>query len=314
MTDDIVSRLDSAPLSAPVYRTARRLLDRSSNGVVRLTHAEMRQVAGADSDGTARNHLHALHAAGLITYRRNAAVTIWWNPADDDADQPARTACTVHAQCANCTPSARSEEEPCTPSVQIARPACTVHAQRAPSEEADYIDRRSLSSIEDNDDNNASSLSSSSAAVSEPVSVTANSDQNQPPDGTAQPTYEQISALYEQNIGMLTPLMAGTLKTAMRTWPPWWIEHAIRLAVTNEVRRWSYVEGILANWQREGFNVQGKRKTNHAGGSAGSSGRTAAADRRPAWANTPREQPEFDPDFIAALNGDDPAGIYPDGA
>jgi len=68
-----IARIDDAPLSAPAYRTARRLLDRARNGVTRCTHEELRAIVGGE-DGTARNHLHQLHAAGLIVYRRNAAV------------------------------------------------------------------------------------------------------------------------------------------------------------------------------------------------------------------------------------------------
>ena len=116
-----IARIDDAPLSAPAYRTARRLLDRARNGVTRCTHEELRAIVGGE-DGTARNHLHQLHAAGLIVYRRNAAVTIWWQQSaaqqpeippeitvegDPCDDSGARSACNFHAQRAICTLSAR---------------------------------------------------------------------------------------------------------------------------------------------------------------------------------------------------------------
>jgi len=61
-----------------------------------------------------------------------------------------------------------------------------------------------------------------------------------------------IFRLYEQNIGPLTPMIAEALRDAERTYPPAWIEEAIRTAVENNVRRWRYVEAILrARLERE---------------------------------------------------------------
>lgn len=61
-----------------------------------------------------------------------------------------------------------------------------------------------------------------------------------------------IFVLYEQNIGALTPMIADELREAERTYPPRWIEEAIKLAVTNNVRRWRYVQTILERWRTEG--------------------------------------------------------------
>ncbi len=61
-----------------------------------------------------------------------------------------------------------------------------------------------------------------------------------------------IFVLYEQNIGTLTPMIAEELREAERTYPPRWIEEAIKLAVTNNVRRWRYVQKILERWSQEG--------------------------------------------------------------
>lgn len=61
-----------------------------------------------------------------------------------------------------------------------------------------------------------------------------------------------IFVLYEQNIGALTPLIADELREAEQTYPPRWIEEAIKLAVTNNVRRWRYVQSILERWRQEG--------------------------------------------------------------
>ena len=61
-----------------------------------------------------------------------------------------------------------------------------------------------------------------------------------------------IFVLYEQNIGALTPMIADELREAEQTYPPRWIEEAIKLAVTNNVRRWRYVHSILERWRTEG--------------------------------------------------------------
>lgn len=61
-----------------------------------------------------------------------------------------------------------------------------------------------------------------------------------------------IFVLYEQNIGALTPIMTDELREAENTYPPQWIEEAIKLAVTNNVRRWKYVVSILERWRQEG--------------------------------------------------------------
>jgi DNA replication protein len=63
-----------------------------------------------------------------------------------------------------------------------------------------------------------------------------------------------IFVLYEQNIGALTPLIAEELREAEEIYPPRWIEEAIKLAVTNNVRRWRYVQSILERWRTEGRN------------------------------------------------------------
>ncbi len=61
-----------------------------------------------------------------------------------------------------------------------------------------------------------------------------------------------IFALYEQNIGVLTPLIAEQLKDAEASYPPEWIADAFRRAVEQNVRKWSYVRAILDRWVAEG--------------------------------------------------------------
>jgi hypothetical protein len=48
-----------------------------------------------------------------------------------------------------------------------------------------------------------------------------------------------IFRLYEENIGPLTPLVADMLREDEQTYAYAWIEEAVRIAVQNNVRRWT---------------------------------------------------------------------------
>jgi len=61
-----------------------------------------------------------------------------------------------------------------------------------------------------------------------------------------------IFTLYEQNIGMLTPMIAEELREAEKLYPVNWIRDAIKEAVTHGKRKWSYISAILERWSAEG--------------------------------------------------------------
>ena len=61
-----------------------------------------------------------------------------------------------------------------------------------------------------------------------------------------------IFQLYEDNIHIITPLIADKLKEAEKSYPASWIEEAFRLAVEHEHRSWRYIERILERWATEG--------------------------------------------------------------
>ncbi|MDP3063508.1 MAG: DnaD domain protein [Chloroflexota bacterium] len=69
---------------------------------------------------------------------------------------------------------------------------------------------------------------------------------------------ENIFALYEENIGMLTPLLAEELKEAEASYPPDWIRDAFREAVERNKRSWSYIRRILERWATEGRGEHGE--------------------------------------------------------
>jgi DnaD/phage-associated family protein len=61
-----------------------------------------------------------------------------------------------------------------------------------------------------------------------------------------------IFLLYEQNVGLLTPLVAEELREAEERYPAEWIEEAFRLAIQQNKRKWSYIRAILKRWATEG--------------------------------------------------------------
>jgi DnaD/phage-associated family protein len=68
-----------------------------------------------------------------------------------------------------------------------------------------------------------------------------------------------IFTLYEQNIGVLTPMIADQLREAVKLYPREWITDAIREAVSLNKRNWRYVERVLERWFVEG-RVNGAHK------------------------------------------------------
>jgi DNA replication protein len=66
------------------------------------------------------------------------------------------------------------------------------------------------------------------------------------------PSTINIFALYEQNIGMITPMIAEELKEAEKLYPSEWIEEAFKEAVALNKRVWRYIKRILERWASEG--------------------------------------------------------------
>ncbi len=66
----------------------------------------------------------------------------------------------------------------------------------------------------------------------------------------------EIFTIYEQNIGLLTPMLAEELAEAERTYPARWLEDAFRVAVEYNKRNWRYIKRILERWAIEGRDGQ----------------------------------------------------------
>jgi DnaD/phage-associated family protein len=68
-----------------------------------------------------------------------------------------------------------------------------------------------------------------------------------------------IFELYEDNIGLISPILADELKDAEATYPQEWIEDAFKIAVENNVRKWSYIRAILERMATAGRDDGGDK-------------------------------------------------------
>ncbi len=81
------------------------------------------------------------------------------------------------------------------------------------------------------------------------------------------PPRPSLYALYEDNLGVLTPMIAEAIREAESAYPREWIEEAMRFAVQRQARSWRYIQKVLENWQLEGrsheANSGGPQKRQH---------------------------------------------------
>jgi DNA replication protein len=66
------------------------------------------------------------------------------------------------------------------------------------------------------------------------------------------PERPNIYKQYEANIGIISPVLADTLKSAEQDYPAQWIADAIQEAVLRNRRNWRFIESLLKRWQTEG--------------------------------------------------------------
>ena len=69
----------------------------------------------------------------------------------------------------------------------------------------------------------------------------------------------EIAQLYEGEIGKITSLVAQELNDAIQNYPAAWIKDAIKEAVNQNKRKWSYVRGILNHWKESGHQAVSKQ-------------------------------------------------------
>lgn len=78
------------------------------------------------------------------------------------------------------------------------------------------------------------------------------------PGAAARPNLFQC---YEENIGMLTPMIADELRDAEKEYPVGWVEDAIREAAASNARSWRYIAKALERWKRVGKGAKGFGKS-----------------------------------------------------
>ncbi len=74
------------------------------------------------------------------------------------------------------------------------------------------------------------------------------------PEPPPQPLIERpnIYRVWEENMGGLTQMIGEHLKDAVTDCGEEWVQDAIREAVENNVRKWTYVDAILKRWKKDG--------------------------------------------------------------
>ena len=121
----------------------------------------------------------------------------------------------------------------------------------------------------------SSALKGAIAIAPEPLEPSLEPSREPPVVGTApqppQPTDEwrKVQHHYENNIGLLTPLLLAKVKDATTSHGADVVIRAIEQATIYEKRNWAYVEAILRRWADEGYSA--------GTGAAGSKGRAPSA-------------------------------------
>lgn len=70
-----------------------------------------------------------------------------------------------------------------------------------------------------------------------------------------------VISLYQDNVGICSPITLDRLKDITANYPLEWIKDAINVAVLREKRNLSYIEAILRRWKQEGKNSPPVRQT-----------------------------------------------------
>ena len=71
------------------------------------------------------------------------------------------------------------------------------------------------------------------------------------------PRATRPAAVYEREIGLLTPAVAVAIAEAEQRYPEQWIVEALHEASTRNARSWRYAEAILERWKTEGRDDEG---------------------------------------------------------
>lgn len=86
------------------------------------------------------------------------------------------------------------------------------------------------------------------------------------PNAAVPEQHPSLLMLYEQNIGLVPPLLLDELCEVEERYPYEWIEEAMREAVRSNIRSWRYVRKVLERWESHGrepapYQVNGREPT-----------------------------------------------------
>lgn len=117
--------------------------------------------------------------------------------------------------------------------------------------------------------------------------------------------YQAVVKAYQNEIGMLTPMISEGIKAQMQQSPTEWVLRAIGIAAMRNNRRWAYVEGILRRWQTEGFDGGMDNLSARTGNAAKSGSKSMGYGRQMAPAVSAKGQSiedyADDPEYYAQL-------------
>lgn len=69
-----------------------------------------------------------------------------------------------------------------------------------------------------------------------------------------------IFVLYEQNVGLLTPLITDRLRDMEKSYPPDWINDAFEVAVAQNARNLNFIQAVLKRWETHGRDIKNHAK------------------------------------------------------
>jgi len=82
-----------------------------------------------------------------------------------------------------------------------------------------------------------------------------------------------LSNLFQNNIALITPIMAESIKDAAVEFPDHtWYVPAFKIAIENSARNWKYIYTVLSNWKTNGRDWQPEKSKKQVQKSTNSSG------------------------------------------
>ncbi len=99
---------------------------------------------------------------------------------------------------------------------------------------------------------NTESARRATIEVAPPTDILNNDDNSWETPAVSTTTTDAFRA-YEENIGLLSPMIRQSILAALEDFTDEDISRAVRIAVENESRSWSFVAGVLRRWARDGI-------------------------------------------------------------